>query len=113
MTQQITFRRPMDVASKGQLLSAKKLQTQKDSQGLEAVRRLDQVNGIETFVVCSKQTYIVSKNQDGIFECNVIEQDGTPSNTLCLGFKNNKFLPNPRQEKICKHIVAVDMAFGN
>ncbi len=113
MTQQLTtFRRPIDVASKGQLQSAKRLIKSKDSQGLEAVRRLDQVNGIETFAVCSKQTYIVSKNQDSIFECNVIDQDGTASNKLCLGFQNCSYLPNPRQEKVCKHIISVDQKFG-
>ena len=113
MTQQLTtFRRPIDVASKGQLQSAKRLIKSKDSQGLEAVRKLDQVNGIETFAVCSKQTYIVTKNAESVYECNVIEQDGTPGK-LCLGFQNCSYLPNPRQEKICKHIVSVDQAFGN
>ena len=129
MTQQITFRRPMDVASKGQLQSAKRLIKSKDSQGLEAVRKTiigDQAeadyptgfveanfpNGVETFIVVSKQTYIITKDTEENFECNTIDQDGTQGQ-LCLGFKNCSFKPNPRQEKICKHIVAVDMVFGN
>jgi hypothetical protein len=123
----LTFRTPSEIASDRQIINAKKLQTRKDSEGQEAIRRSlvgdrptdDFPIGffderIESFFVGTNypHIYVVRKTKDSIFECNKIERDGTIG-SICMGFRNCSYLPNPRQEKICKHIVAVDLKFGN
>lgn len=114
MTQQISeFRTPIAVASEGQLRNAKKLQSLKNSEGQEVVRRSDIGNqaNTESFIVETSSAYLVEKNENQEFTCYQLDQDNS-RNKLCKGYQNCRHPTGKKYEKICKHIVAVDMKFG-
>lgn len=109
--------------SSGQQKNAEKLCSKQNSEGKECVRPVtyDTSNarnfdfpagyferGIIAFIVESTNPYIVTRNMQSEWTCRQMDQDSTPG-PLCKGFA---FCKGNKRERICKHIMAVDLKFG-